>query len=53
MNRTPQSVGPGVLASEALTLMEKCKITSVVVIDDARRVLGVVHLHDLWGLQLV
>ena len=25
----------------------------VVVIDDSRKVLGVVHLHDLWGLQLV
>lgn len=53
MNTTPQVVGPQVLASEALTLMEKRKITSVVVVDNARRVLGVVHLHDLWGLQLV
>jgi len=25
----------------------------VIVIDAARKVLGVVHLHDLWGLQLV
>jgi arabinose-5-phosphate isomerase len=33
--------------------MEKKKITSVVVVDDQRKVLGVVHLHDLWGLQLV
>jgi arabinose-5-phosphate isomerase len=53
MNRAPQAVGPQILASEALTLMEKRKITSVVVMDDSRKVLGVVHLHDLWGLQLV
>ena len=53
MNARPQIVGPQVLASEALTLMEKRKITSVVVVDDAGRLLGVVHLHDLWGLQLV
>ena len=53
MNFDPQTVGPQVLASEALTLMEKRKITSVVVTDDKRRLLGVVHLHDLWGLQLV
>lgn len=53
MNATPQIVGPQVLASEALTLMEKRKITSVVVADENRRLLGVVHLHDLWGLQLV
>jgi arabinose-5-phosphate isomerase len=53
MNAAPHVVGPEVLASEALTLMEKRKITSVVVVDDARRLLGVIHLHDLWSLQLV
>jgi arabinose-5-phosphate isomerase len=53
MNPTPQTVKATVLASEALTLMEKRRITSVVVIEDTRHVLGVVHLHDLWGLQLV
>lgn len=53
MTRNPQTIGPRVLASEALNLMEKRKITSVVVVDETRKVLGVVHLHDLWGLQLV
>jgi len=53
LNPNPQTVKPTILASEALTLMEKRRITSVVVVDDARRVLGAVHLHDLWGLQLV
>jgi arabinose-5-phosphate isomerase len=53
MTRNPLTIGPDVLASEALTLMEKRRITSVIVLDDTRKVLGVVHLHDLWGLQLV
>jgi arabinose-5-phosphate isomerase len=53
MTRSPQTVGPGVLASEALTLMEKRRITCVIVVDEKSKVLGVVHLHDLWGLQLV
>ena len=53
MNAKPVVVGPQVLASEALTLMEKRKITSVVVVDDAKQLQGVVHLHDLWSLQLV
>ena len=53
ITRNPQTIGPSVLASEALTLMEKRRITSVIVVDTERRVLGVVHLHDLWGLQLV
>ncbi len=53
LNPNPQTVKPSILASEALTLMEKPRITSVVVLDDSRHVLGVVPLHDLWGLQLV
>jgi arabinose-5-phosphate isomerase len=53
MVRTPQTIGSKLLASEALNLMEKKKITSVVVVDDARKVLGVVHLHDLWTLELI
>ena len=53
MTKTPQTIGPHVLASEALNLMEKKKITSVVVVDERRRVLGVVHLHDLWTLELM
>ena len=52
MTRNPQTIGPHVLASEALNLMEKRKITSVVVVDETNAVLGVVHLHDLWTLEL-
>ncbi len=53
MTRNPQTIGPQVLASEALNWMEKRKITSIVVVDEAGGVLGVVHLHDLWGLELI
>jgi len=53
MTKTPQTIGPHVLASEALNLMEKKKITSVVVVDDARHAIGVLHLHDLWTLELM
>jgi arabinose-5-phosphate isomerase len=53
MTRGAQTIGPHVLASEALNLMEKRKITSIVVVDEAQGVLGVVHLHDLWTLELI
>ena len=53
MTKNAQTIGPYVLATEALNLMEKKKITSVVVVDEARRVQGVVHLHDLWTLELM
>jgi arabinose-5-phosphate isomerase len=53
MTRNPQTIGPHVLASEALNVMEKRKITSLAVVDEAGGVLGVVHLHDLWTLELM
>jgi arabinose-5-phosphate isomerase len=52
MTRKPVTLPPAELASRALNLMEERKITSVVVVDGDQRVLGVVHLHDLWTLQL-
>jgi arabinose-5-phosphate isomerase len=53
MTGTPETIGPHALASEALNAMEKRKITSIVVVDKAGGVLGVVHLHDLWTLELM
>jgi arabinose-5-phosphate isomerase len=52
MTRNAITIGPAELASAALHLMEQRKITSVVVVDAERHVLGVLHLHDLWTLQL-
>ena len=40
------------LASAALQLMEQRKITSLFVTDSERRLEGIIHLHDLWGLEL-
>jgi arabinose-5-phosphate isomerase len=53
MTHSAQTIGPHVLASEALNLMEKRKITSIVVVNESHGVLGVVHLHDLWILELI
>ncbi len=52
MTRNPAVIAPRELASTALSLMEQRKITSVVVVDADSRVCGVVHLHDLWTLEL-
>ncbi len=48
----PVTIAPAEFASSALRLMEQRKITSVVVVDERRRALGVLHLHDLWTLEL-
>ena len=46
------TVPPGVLATQALRLLEERRITSLIVVDDDARVLGILHLHDLWGVGL-
>ncbi len=52
MTPNPLTIGRGMLAVEALRVMETHKITSVVVVDERRVVEGVVHLHDLWRTQM-
>lgn len=54
MTRNPISVPPSTLAAEALNIMEQRKITSIVVADGDRpkRLAGVLHLHDLWRMEL-
>jgi arabinose-5-phosphate isomerase len=48
MTRSPVTVRRDTFAAEVLNVLETRKITSIVVVDDDRRVEGVVHLHDLW-----
>ena len=54
MTRNPVAVPRSTLAAEALHIMEQRKITSIVVADgdSPKRVAGVVHLHDLWRMDL-
>ena len=52
MTADPVTIGPGALAVEALNRMEGRRITSLLVADDERRLLGLVHLHDLWRTEL-
>jgi arabinose-5-phosphate isomerase len=52
MVEDPMTIHASALAPVALEQMEERRITSLFVIDDDRRLLGVVHLHDLWGLEL-
>jgi arabinose-5-phosphate isomerase len=52
MTRNPVTLPRTELAASALRLMEEKKITSVLVVDAAGRLEGVVHIHDLWTLQL-
>ncbi len=52
MSKNPVTLARTELAASALRVMEEKRITSVLVVDAERRVEGVVHIHDLWTLQL-
>jgi arabinose-5-phosphate isomerase len=52
MTKNPVTLPRTELAAAALRLMEEKKITSVLVVDAAGHLEGVVHIHDLWTLQL-
>ncbi|HZD77533.1 MAG TPA: KpsF/GutQ family sugar-phosphate isomerase [Acidobacteriaceae bacterium] len=53
MNPSPQTIAEDELAARGLAIMEERRITSLVVTDHDRRALGILHLHDLWGLELM
>ena len=46
-SRHPKLIGPDELAAKAVEMMERHSITTLVVADMAKRIVGVVHLHDL------
>jgi arabinose-5-phosphate isomerase len=53
MNPHPRTIAGGELAAKALAILEERKITSLVVVDANQNVEGIVHLHDLWGVELI
>ncbi|HEY8132894.1 MAG TPA: KpsF/GutQ family sugar-phosphate isomerase [Thermoanaerobaculia bacterium] len=52
MKRNPATIDGNELASAALQMLEQRKITSLFITDAEHRVEGIIHLHDLWGLEL-
>jgi arabinose-5-phosphate isomerase len=47
MTRNCKTARSGILAAEALSIMEAHKINALIIVDDANRVLGVLNMHDL------
>lgn len=46
MHKSPETISADVLAAQALYQMETLKITSLIVVDEAK-VVGVLHMHDI------
>ena len=47
MTRNCKTIQKGLLAAEALAIMQKYNITSLIVTDEQQEPIAVIHLHDL------
>jgi len=52
MRRGGVTIEASSLATAALRLLETRRITALVVADSAHKVVGILHVHDLWGVGL-
>jgi arabinose-5-phosphate isomerase len=52
MTKNPKVMNPDYLASFALQQMENYKITSLIIVDEVKHPVGIIHLHDLLNLGL-
>jgi arabinose-5-phosphate isomerase len=52
MTRDPKTIDGEDLATKALNIMEQKRITSLLILDKDRKILGIIHLHDLWRTEM-
>jgi len=53
MGRSPKTIARDAFAAEALRIMEDKRITSLFVVAADGRPEGILHLHDLWGIESI
>jgi arabinose-5-phosphate isomerase len=53
MTTTPKTVPADELAAKALEMMEAFAITSLIIVDEQRRPVGVIHMHDILRAKIV
>ncbi|MBZ5598280.1 MAG: KpsF/GutQ family sugar-phosphate isomerase [Acidobacteriia bacterium] len=53
MTGNPKTIAPGEFAATAIAIMEEKKITSLAVVNGQGKLEGIVHLHDLWGTEMM
>ena len=52
-SREPKTIHADELAAKALEVMETWQITSLVIVDAARRPVGLIHMHDILKAKIV
>lgn len=53
MTRGPRTIGPDRLAAEAVEVMERFKVNQLLVVDEDRKLLGALNMHDLFRAKVI
>ena len=53
MSANPRTIGPDRLAAEAVEIMERGKVTQLLVVDEGGRLVGALNIHDLFRNKVV
>ncbi len=53
MTRNPKALSPDSLSARALRIMEQHSITTLPVINDGRKLVGIIHMHDIVKLETI
>ena len=53
MSRDYKAVSADLLAASALAMMERLKINALLVIDDSKRLIGILNMHDLLAAKII
>jgi arabinose-5-phosphate isomerase len=53
MTRAPRTISPDKLAAEAVQIMERHKVNQLLVVDDERRLVGALNMHDLFRAKVI
>ncbi|MGH6631483.1 MAG: CBS domain-containing protein, partial [Burkholderiales bacterium] len=53
MTRSPRTVNAGQLAVEAVKIMEDFKVNQILVVDDAKHLVGALNTHDLMRAKVI
>jgi arabinose-5-phosphate isomerase len=53
MTRNPRTISPDKLAAEAVQLMERHKISQLLVVTEGDRLSGALNMHDLFRAKVI
>jgi arabinose-5-phosphate isomerase len=53
MSASPRTIGPERLAAEAVEIMERHKVNQILVVDEGKRLIGALNMHDLFRAKVI